>query len=514
MNCTDADGNLVYVTSTLGRRGVGVVQPQSGLDYPFTAPSEDIRYLVADLDVAVDDSGLYAETATEFQPPFRIKNLYGAGCIDNAPAGGFLTPTHDVDIVIVDAANRTVFDSTEADTTFSQKPWGNDYSIIRWGNTRGQCSILLYTTWPQDDAEQRHYNKYLTPQNAIIDTRAVYVIPKRLRSIRVTDVAGLEDIDTAEKITGAFVLENGYNTELTSVTAATNFVNSAAITISAAAGTGLGKFSNCADSGDEIVVRPITKINGVAIGETGDFLFGATDCLWAHRPTTETDGAVTPTLGDHMELGAGCNPCCECQDYVDVGLQINQYRSQYANIGNRVYNTKQIHEQNIQKWLDQRACGLDHPLRLLLVPQRCPYMDIVCMVCNPCTECLYVRELSLALTAPEGVTADLELGYTALFAANINGRPTAINKTTTGGATVFNIPFPIVRAGDSAYIRFRIKFSEASEYAVTGVLTATLNTDDPVLTGCADNDEADRRPAAATASQALYCDADGNTNLP
>src|SRR5688572_8566747 len=34
-----------------GRKGIGVDQPQGGTNYPLVAPSDDIRYLLADLHV-------------------------------------------------------------------------------------------------------------------------------------------------------------------------------------------------------------------------------------------------------------------------------------------------------------------------------------------------------------------------------------------------------------------------------------------------------------------------------
>lgn len=89
-----------------GRRGIGVNQPQSGLDYPLIAPSADIQYLLADFYLA------YEDTAQEFVHPLRVKWLYGVGCAPNTAPSWAPTPTHAADILIVDATNRTVFNST------------------------------------------------------------------------------------------------------------------------------------------------------------------------------------------------------------------------------------------------------------------------------------------------------------------------------------------------------------------------------------------------------------------
>lgn len=511
MSCPD------YLISELGRRGVGVVQPQSGLDYPFVAPSEDVRYLIADLSVVVDDPGLYDTTLIPVQAPFRIKNLYGIGCFENTQPANFIAPAHEADILVCDVNGRTVFSSVEPDTSFSKTNWGTDYKLYSWKNKLGVCNLLVYQTWAITDASQRHYNKYLEPQNGLLDARAVYVLPKRILSLRVGT------LPDAERIKGQVVFKNGYNTEITAgqETTANFFVNTP-ITFSANAGSGLGRYSTCGDD-PEPATQPIKKINGISI-ENGDFLLAATDCMYVRRPTKKIGGVVSTddytdngVLVRPLDIGANCGACCDCQDYVDLARTINQYRSQYANIGTRVNDVKQIHEQNIQKWIDERSCGLQTPLRLLMVAQRCPYMDIVLMVCNPCADCLYSKELQLELESPTGIGAYAEVvaGYTAMFAANINGRPVPVDSEVVGSKTRLTVQFPVIKNSDSAYVRFRVRFSVKSEYAVTGRLTGKLLDGTAILSGCADDPAQTPRIAAeALATQALYCDVNGETNLP
>lgn len=229
-------------------------------------------------------------------------------------------------------------------------------------------------------------------------------------------------------------------------------------------------------------------------------------------------GKISPgTLRSPLEVGAVCDACCKCDDYVSLARKVNQYRDQYAYIGARVNEVKNIHEQNIQKWIDERACGLDNPLRVLLVAQRCPYMDVVLLVCNPCSDCLYAKELKIELEPAAGVESHAEVvkGYTALFSATSNGRPVVITREIVGRKTILTVPFATVKNGDSSYVRFRVKFSAKSEYAVTGTLTGTLIDNTPILTGClAPDNQIERLPAQATATQALYCDNNGETTMP
>lgn len=497
--------------------GVGIVQPQSGIDYPFTAPTDDIRGLVADFQLSIDTPAFGAPP----KPPFAIKYLYGIGDEENT-AENFLTPTHVADIVVKDSNNAVVFDSTQNGTNFSKELWADTHVIYNWQNESGECHLLANSSCGAIGAPGQTYHKYLTPQNATLDARAVYLVPRRLKSLRVFNPHS----GPSTRFAGKINFKNGYNTEIAAGdTTTNNFFVDTRVTINAIEGGGLGKYSNCGcDAEDPLPIisapTPITKINGIPV-TNGDFLLGAADCLYARRPTAVINGNLNPAqnfaVAGHTAVGANCDPCCKCADYADLGLKINQYQSQYAYIGRRVTDIKNIHEQNIQKWLDERNCSLQKTLRLLLVAQRCPYMDVVMMICNPCDNCLHSKSLELVLApAYAGATAEVVSGYTAMFAANVNGRPWPVSRAVDSlGRTVFAVPFSEVRSSDSAYIRFRVKFSVSREYAVVGTLTGTLLDNTPILAGC-DSEEniAPRTPAVAIATQALYCDANGNTNLP
>jgi hypothetical protein len=500
--------------------GIGVVQPQSGLDYPFVSPSEDIRYLIADFSLTTDDPGYYAATAP-YKPPFRIKYLYGLGSEPNAiPAGFSAPPEHAVGLIVVDSEEKTVFDTTQPNVTYDTTPWSEFFDIHHWRKGSSICSLLAYKSDVKVNDEERSYDMYILPQNGTLDARAVYVLPKRLLSVRTKN----RDEIAGQRLSGKLTFKNGYNTELVAEeTTVTDFVANTDILLSAAAGSGLGKVP-CVDLDIAPTYRPIQKINGVGT-TTGDFLLSAAGCLYARRavsgpPLTDADIEanidVRATPENELAIGADCAPCCKCPEYVDLAVTINKYQSQYANIGNKTNNIKQIHEQNIQKWIDERSCGLLRPLRLLLVAQSCPYMDIVLMVCNPCSDCLFTKELRLELQPSVAAAAEVVRGYTAMFAEGINGRPWVISKAVTSGKTVLTMAFPVVKQGDSAYIRFRVKFSEKSEYAITGTLTGTLIDNTPILAGCASEDEAAnaaRADAEAVETQALYCDANGETSL-
>jgi hypothetical protein len=535
MTCPD------FQTSKNGRAGIGVVQPQSGLDYPLVAPSADIRYLLADLHLAYDDDGEYNTALTPAAHPLRIKYLYGVGCVENTPPTGFPTPVHTADIVVVDANNRVILDTTTQPTAFNAQAWSSDYRIYEWKTARVVCRLVTHTTWPDDDSGEtdddtrRNYDKFLAPTNARLDERAVYKMPRRLLSMRVRNGQ-----TTSPRYSGAFTFENGYSTQITNTPAETNnFRNITKVNFSAVAGTGLGRYGACPEG----AAVPITKINGVA-GTGGDFRLSATDCLWVRRPVTVGIAApypVNPSTTAHQQIGADCDPCCGCDDYASTAKYMNETSYRYKLIGQRAEKVRTEHENNIARWLDQRSCSVQRPLRLLMVPQRCPYLDIVMMLCNPCQTCVEPTRLTLNLSIsgdlvvadPETQTSvairpELECGYTAMYAPGIRG--SAVGIAVAGDGFQYSAVFPQLKPGDSAYVQFRVKFNQydpaaltavntraRGPYVVTGTLTGTyLGTTQPILTNCGNNldDDLPPLPAITETVQTLHCNAEGKTEAP
>jgi hypothetical protein len=563
MTCPD------YVTSKRGRQGLGVVQPQSGLNYPLVAPSADIKYLLADFYLSYDDDGEYRSATTPAAHPLRIKYLYGIGCLENTPASGFPVNVHAADVVIVDANERIILNTNSANVSFNVQSWGTDYKIYEWKSSKAVCRLVAYTTWPDDDYGQtdddtrRNYNKSLTPVNAKIDERAVYKMPRRLLSVRVKNGQ-----TTTAQYRNKIVFANGYNSVITPAPGTTvDFRNNTNVLFSAVAGSGLGKYGDCTDNTTGV---PITKINGVS-GNAGHFLISGADCLWARRPVNSSgvvsdaerllaeDGSffiteatsfdywvnetntsssttvnnssytVSPSTTAQQQIGADCQPCCACSDYSDTAKYLNDTSYRYALIGQRAERVRTEHENNIARWADQRVCSVQRPLRLLLIPQRCPFMDIVMLLCNPCKKCFKPAALSvtLSIAGADGKTIvpQLEPGYTEMYVPGINNSAVQVNATTNG--LTYSVNMPELKAGESAYVKFRVRFSEVvqfsadsfgvlkarGQYAVTGVLTGNFLGGGNVLTNCGDNlnDGAAPPVASAETTRALNCSSAGQT---
>jgi hypothetical protein len=507
-----------------GREGIGVCQPQSGIDYPFVAPSDDIRFLVADLHVAFDDPAVSVAGTAERNTPYRVKYLYNVGCNPNALPAGAPTPRGaEADIVIVDINNNTVFDTTAAaEVDYTKTQWNTDYTLYKWTISTGTCQLVAHTNWKTGEPAPRHYDRYIAPENGTLDARAVYKLPKRLLSLRVKQRSGTEVFGP---YIGNVVFKNGYNTEIVTTPSTANYLKNTEVRLSAVAGSGAGYYPVCGDGFDQSTgqptPQPIRTINGAAANAAGDFLLSASDCLYLRRPTVRpTADILYPDPVHQQQMGADCPPCCECDDYVATALYMNSVSSRYQLIGTRVENIKDIHELNIDRWLDKRDCALAKPLKLIFVPQGCPFMDVVAMICNPCGSCLSGSTLQLTLTPvnpPSAVTAELVCGYTALFAPGISGQSVGIDVVTSNSITTATFKMPSINSGASAYLKFRLKFSPRLNFAVKGTLTGTLDAPAgmPLKTGC-DNEtpEVDRIVAVAEMTRALYCDDNGDTDMP
>jgi len=517
-----------FIYSDRGRRGIGVVQPQSGLDYPFVArasglhsseppeagvaPADDVRYLVADFFISYDDPGEYYGTHAKIVPPLRIKYLYNVGCWENEIPVGFPTPRAGTgaDIVVVDAHNNIVFDTTTGTVQGNVEEWGTDYKIYSWKKKDQVCQLVAYTTWTTADDDKKYFCKYIAPANAVLDARATYKMPKRLRTLAVKNSG-----NTTPPYAGKVRFRNGYNTQLLATPpVVSNFRNNTRVVFNAVAASGLGKYPNCPEDTLE-AIQPLKKLNGL-VPINGDIVIGAEDCIWVRRPIEkDSAGNIVPDPVVRQQIGADCPPCCECPDYASTALYMNQVQSQYSLVGDRVNDIKLLHEQNVARWLDQRECSVN-PLKLYLVPQRCPYMDIAIMLCNPCQSCIPSSVLTLNLSATGNINtfASVQCGYTALFAAGINGRAVPVNVSYADGGTQLSTQFPLIRGGGSAYLKLRVKFSVRRQYAITGTLTGATTAGEPILTGCENTDSGNRSPAVTTRTEALFCTEEGDTELP
>lgn len=496
MSCPES-----FTYSPRGRQGIGVIQPQSGLDYPLVSPSADIRYLLADMYFEYDDPGLYGVGAVA-QHPLRIKWLYGLGCEENTPIPDAPTPTHAADIVIVDANDNVVFDSTDLGPEenyqrFSVKDWGDDYTLYEWLSRNAVCRIVAHKNWSPDEEAAVNYPLNLAPESAIIDERAIYKMPQRVKSLRVLN-------STIRR--SSVVFKAGYNVDLlTGAQEVVGLRNQTPITVDV---TDTAEYSDCSEE------KPtaIYSINGIRANANGQFFITADKCIFARVPTIKNEddsisrfkvNGISPIVID-----SDCPACCDCPDYVNMALYMNRVRNQYLRVGKRAHQVKLLHEDNIDRWLEQRTCRINKPLRLSLSPLSCPYMEVIMQFCNQCPECVEDVVLSVTLSStPPGAVGYVVPGYTVINAPGIPNE----NFSIAGTWPTFSARVGFVDKGSSVFVRFLLKFYPRTyPYAIKGVLTGTIQGQP--LKPCDPNYGSDEISESID-TRALYCNEDGCTDV-
>ena len=268
---------MSFLYDPRGREGIGVVQPAAGTDYPLIQPSADMRDLLADFYLAYDDPGDYGGQA--FVLPFRIVWLFGFGT-DVPVAGSIETPlpTHTADLLILDATEQVVFDSTTAVfdaehapyNGFAERDWGDRLHILEWYTDTATCRAIVHTKWsPDDDPVPHGYPDDFQPAAAILDARTCYRTPRRVRSLQAL-LTKLRRIAVVE-------FAAGYNMQLAVTSLLTSRYGSA-VTFAAVPGSGQGIYPGC----DAPPSQYIRKINGVGPSRAGHFQLAANACYFFH----------------------------------------------------------------------------------------------------------------------------------------------------------------------------------------------------------------------------------------
>lgn len=358
-----------------GRQPIGLNQPPgSGTNYPFVKPSADIQYLLADLFVSFDD------IAEDVVYPLRVAWLYGFGTNVVGPISGFPTPANARDILIVDANDKVIFDSTQSET-FTQTAWDNRLSINEWVNDDAVCRTVMHTEWTAadiNDGLDQDYDDYIEPTNGELIGDTWFELPKRVTSLQV----GLNDISKTR-----VVLSEGYNMKIEHQTGSivpsltlpsfnpvkklvdgTRVTNRIALT--AEPGAGLGVFPGCVD--EEQFLRTINRNQS---NNYQNFTYHGDGCIRTQRPVglTQLDprefeyAAFTLTqeaAASAIEVLNDCTNCCECESFARTyqGLKRQWFLHQeMAELGEEI---RDDYSENRDRWMVQKAIREADTLRL------------------------------------------------------------------------------------------------------------------------------------------------------
>jgi hypothetical protein len=426
-----------------GGRGIGV-NPR-GTDYPFVAPSPDVRHLLADAYFTHYGTGVL---------PLSLSHLAGFGA-------AFVGATARCDVEIRDARGLLIFDSTDVEVSYRSVAFGTRFLIHEWYLGEVVCRIVQHTAFPDADSVVA-IPDVIIPVDGRLDERALQPISPRVRSIRVR---GNDAI-----LAGELSFMAGYNTAIAVASAATGLRSVRQLTWSAEPGSGLGRYPGCADT--ETLVRTINKIGPDA---AGDFRIEATGCYWARPPValSGSEGIATPYT---LALGNDCGPCCECDDFVRVQRGILRTWDRFMLIAGDAETIRDSFRTVVERWRQEKDCVDSKVVTISLVPAGSASADTMVTICNHTDSCLtdVTVQLDVSTDAPGGS------GTTVPGTTMISALDHSMVPYTMGGTwPSYTAHFDAIQAADRGVLRTRFRVTNASNGTHLWV-NATASTPTPL----------------------------------
>lgn len=449
-----------------GRQPIGVNQwPIGGSNYPFVKPSDDIKLLFGDLFLS------YRDDACELSLPLRIAWLYGFGSNVVAAPGGYPTPTHAYDLLVLDADDNIVFDSTAADE-FETSVWDSRLLILEWIGATAVCRAAIHTEFsPQQTPIV--YDLYILPENGELDAKTLEIVPRRINSITVG----------ADVLTGPIDIVGGYNAAFTlgATKSGDGVRRTTKLTLSLEAGGGLGRVPGC----DDLPEPTLRRLNKIGPNEQGDFYLDLSGC-YRSQLAVEVSGSprsaayAYPTFTDDeakatLLLFNDCAPCCQCDDYVRTYKGLRKRWFEWVDLATDLEGSRDTFSQNIDRWNAQRDCRLDHSLNVALSTSAPCRIFAGAAYCNPSRCCLSPLELRFTFRYYErGVEVAPPAGGVCLQAF-IEGVTTQGEELYTMGGS-WPVVFAVFDRADpqtTSRIRFRVCVDDCgADQTVTATVTA------------------------------------------
>lgn len=475
--------------SFLGREAISVNQPPgSGTNYPFVSPSPNVRQLLGDLYLGYDDRYCM------FDVPLRVAWVYGfdrlnfCGTLstedgdaltteddldlvlecpyddeDPVPGGGigshdpilgYPTPTHDFDILIVDADGKTVFDSTEA-TFYRTVEWGDRLLVIEWQTDDAVCVVTAYTSWDSEEIPTA-FPAYLVPGDGTLDSSTCERMPNRVKSLRV-------GLDTA---VGNIRFNAGFNIALAGAavdrTDGEAYVD--AIDLDAVPGAGLGRAPGCAE-----VVPAVRTINQITADASGNFAIQLDDCLREQAAITmvsSPDGPDAqyglPGLGADAARGTvvlhdNCPPCRPCSAYVRTYAGISRMWQRWTTLAAEAESVRDTLAATITAWNSQSvAAATTSSLTLVAQPEGSSNIFVAARLCNLTHKCATPVVTQFSLTKfVNGGAVDWD-GAIKLSDSTLTNQDTESVLPSSSGNIIYTFTTDSLPPGTCVTIRMRI----------------------------------------------------------
>lgn len=432
-------------------RGIGV--NSRGTHYPFVAPSDDIRNMLADLWLS------HRETTVQF--PLRLAWITGLykgfdsdshfaenSVSDSSVSGA--TYDHAVDLVIVDATDTVIFDSRTAPEYYTAA-YEERMRIHEWRSSDAVCKVVQHAAFPSEE-DVVELPETIVPDNGELDPLCSQLVPPSVLGVQ----SGLT------RLTGDVILRNGTNTLITDGGIVQEGLRRLQrIIFSAAPGSGLGRNTRCLE--EDVVVR---RINGVGGSERGDFSLVTHGCYYIRRVGSfNGDHEMIPTPAT-LTLGNDCKPCCECDDYVNTYAGLSRIHARFKTLATVLEESRDQYHANRTRWKQQKDCREGNPLTVTAAVFERQFVEVGISVCNKSPECL--RDLKVYIEiGPDQCPADEDnerrtyVVSCSMFKTDMFNRlqpwgfdGLGVNNKVQG---TLQAPWDAVNPGNSARLRFRLQ---------------------------------------------------------
>lgn len=423
--------------------------PHGGSDYPFAARS-DVSGLLLDFYL------IYGDDAAEFQLPFRLFWLHGCGTVPAAPPAGAPAATHAYDLVVVDADDQVVFDSTGG--TVLTTDWGDHRRVVEWRRGDACCRIVY------DTARAGEFGDDLTTDVAL-DARTYVRTPRRLRSLTVND----------QRLTGAIKILAGFNTTLTRLPGSRvdggRFRE--VVEVACAPGTGAGRSPGCEE---ELPV--LRSVNGQTADAGGNLVLSADSC-WRVQYVTSAGAYADESARSALLLDDDCTPCCPCAHFVRTYKGLRLMHSRWLAAAQELESIRDLYHANRARWLAQRECRLNDSLKVHAASEDGCTVAFAISYCNNSFGCVQPVEIRLnAELYDDGELVEPPDDAFACAQAFIRDSSRRVEEPLTmGGAwPSFVATMPFLNQQAAGTLRFRLCLRGCSD---TMSLVATVSAHSP-----------------------------------
>lgn len=390
--------------------------PGNGTDYPFADPPAEVKHLLGDLFLS------YVDDACQLVLPFRVVWLASFGSVENFN-DSLYADDHDRDLVILDADDAVVFDSTVA-PEFQEFTWGSgELRVLTWRNGRNVLRLTRHTLAPDGSDLVAATNRYIST-DAVLDPRTYVRLPPQVTSLRV----GLDTLEPPDN--DNVVLQSGYNIRLqvADTTAADGGRRIRQVRIRARGGDGMGLVPACQDT--DLVIK---RINAVSPTAAGDFTLAANGCYRVQRPVSVVASrprTVSYGAGAALQLYNDCAPCCDCDSFIRTYEGIRRVWNKYLLLGDRAEEVRDQYAVNIDRWNAQKSCREALAPRLILIGEPNCRVFVGGSFCNITSGCLGPVVLRLTFQTFND-SAPIDCG--ALGGVRVKCRESKQNSSDSGG---------------------------------------------------------------------------------